>query len=238
MAPFEGLLDPADWEQLGICSYQVMRQFRSKRNQVCLVRAHKVDGTECELVVKRAGEQTADLSREAGLQALLHQRGLAVPQLLLAKPRYLVMQYIAGETLVDYLEGAEQRLPLSPHILQGAVRPLAQQLAAWLRRFYRITADSFGHATIMGDVNLRNFLLCDGRVYGVDFEDARPGDIAEDAGRILAFALTYDPAFTPWKRAVVEELSLAFREMLQLPAEPLQRAMEAELKAIRRRRRR
>lgn len=236
MAPFEDLLDPADWEQLEVCRYQVVRQFRSKRNQVCLVRVSRTDGTAGELVVKRAGEQVVDLSREASLQALLHQRGLAVPRVLLAKPRCLVMQYITGETLVDYLEQVEREYPLCPETLQSAVRPLAQQLAAWLQRFYRITADSFGRAMIRGDVNLRNFLVRDGKIFGVDFEDARPGDMAEDAGRILAFALTYDPAFTPWKRAIVEELSLAFREVLQLAAEPLQRAMEAELQAIRERR--
>jgi len=51
----------------------------------------------------------------------------------------------------------------------------------------------------MKDAVLSNFILSDDKIFGVDLEDAGPGDPLDDVGQLCASILGSEPFFTPVK---------------------------------------
>jgi len=81
--------------------------------------------------------------------------------------------------------------------------------------------------TIRGDVNCRNFLLADdGILYGVDFETLPEGKRETDVGVLCAYILTYDPARSPLKKQMAEELIALAAKKLSLN----EKALRGELR--------
>jgi thiamine kinase-like enzyme len=74
---------------------------------------------------------------------------------------------------------------------------LVTLLSDWFIDFHNFfkTSDQF---TIRGDPTLRNFVFTD-RIWGVDFEEARPGKAVEDIAGMCASILSTDPMFTKEK---------------------------------------
>ena len=88
-----------------------------------------------------------------------------------------------------------------------------------------------GHPVIMGDVNLRNFVVGD-RITGMDFEDVRTGQKREDLGTIAAFILMYAPEQTPWKQELVDIWLDMAGAAFSLPRNELADEMARELQAM------
>jgi len=205
----------------------VLGDLPSKKNNVCRVQW----GSEV-LVIKRFATPEA-----AAVEQTLRQRaaaaGLAVP----AAAPVLATVYQDAPTLLDLLEVAEERLARHATTVAAAAASLSvawQALFRWLVAFHEAT----GH--IVGDVNARNFLY-DAQaatLYGLDFEDARPGAPEEDVGRALAFLLNYDPVESPLKRAVCDDLRarLAAGEIEGLQYARIEAFCRDEQAAIQRRR--
>jgi tRNA A-37 threonylcarbamoyl transferase component Bud32 len=147
-------------------------RFASKKNCVTLK-----DG----IIIKEHSDKEA-LLREAAALERLRSAGLAVPALLGQDATSLRLEYIQGPTYVE--------------LVDEMTAQQAQALADWLGAYQSITG------LLRGDCNLRNFLWCNGKCVGVDFEDKPTrGDREVDMGKILAFAVTYEPALTEAKRA-------------------------------------
>lgn len=157
-------------------------RFESKKNRVML---------EAGVVLKHHDDGET-LLREAHALEQLHQAGLAVPALLGIKKNTLKLEYIEGPTYVD--------------LVDTMTLEQAEGLAAWLAEYHRLSG------MLRGDCNLRNFLWSQGQCVGVDFEDeGTVGEPESDMGKILAFAVTYSPPFTPNKAACGRLLLQAFR---------------------------
>lgn len=156
-------------------------RFASKRNEVTL---------EAGEVVKRY-KDLEGLRREAWALEYLSNLGLAVPALLAVDEDSLRMEYIPGETY--------EALTESMTVEKAAA------LARWLADYQRMTG------LLRGDVNLRNFLWTGQACVGVDFEDPPlAGQGETDMGKILAYAVTYGPAFTVEKEQCANLLLAAF----------------------------
>lgn len=102
----------------------------------------------------------------------------------------LVLSYIIGKNLCDLINDPAVPFEEKQHHLT--------QLADWLIAFhtYFKTNDSF---LIRGDATIRNFILGRDCLWGVDFEESRPGKPIEDVAGICASILTTDPMFTEEK---------------------------------------
>jgi len=101
----------------------------------------------------------------------------------------LVTSYIIGENLCDIINDQNTTI--------NEKQRLMILLAEWFNDFHNYfkTDDGF---RIRGDSNLRNFILTD-RIWGVDFEESRPGKVIEDIASMCASILTTDPMFTSEK---------------------------------------
>lgn len=131
------------------------------------------------------GHETAQLKR-------LHTHGLCVPRVLHHQPDIAFLEDFGDTTYVDVLDLFKE---------EAAFHAPMRALMDFLFAYYGIT-----HA-LRGDVNLRNFLYRDGACCGVDFEEPETnGPYESDMGRIIAFILTYAPAFNDRRVAAAHAL--------------------------------
>ena len=197
-----------------------MERFISKRNQVFL----REDG----LVVKRFS-RSGSAAVEAGLIRKYHRLGVSVPRVLDQSENEIVMEYIQGETIPDFLE----RMDTEPD--NALMDEAAQGLCQWFKRFYEAVSYT-ASGEIRGDVNGRNFIIAKDRVASVDFEERMFGAAEQDIGRLLAFVQTYDHIRMSIKNRFVYLLEHGFIEQLNLSEQEIRKQYQEELIAIRMRR--
>lgn len=179
----------------------------SKKNQVI-----RHAGDNRDIVVKKfsAAERFAV---EKAMGDILQDSGLLVPLRLAYdnEEMTIVYTYIDGVPIVDLLE----------IMAEGKVQMIFGQICAWLVKFYGLTLQKMGCQYILGDIHLRNFIYDQeaDRVYGLDFEECRPGRIETDAARLWTFILNYDPAFTERKRSLASFVKESLFRDLQLEEE-------------------
>jgi tRNA A-37 threonylcarbamoyl transferase component Bud32 len=161
--PFEGL--------------EVIRQFQSRKNTVYLV-----ERSGWRLVLKVYDNDR--WKNEAETLRSAHEAGIPVPDVVDVGDKALLMEFIPGRSVNDYLETT-------------AMEEKVLGVADWLAAFHRAFR-SGDEVRIKSDAIFKNFIVSD-RLYGIDFELSRMGRPEEDVGEALAYLLDTDPMFTEEK---------------------------------------
>lgn len=175
----------------------------SRRHQVFLARTKTAPGDR--YVVKEYGDDGESRAQEERIHDVLRTTSVAVPSLAERGDTWLAARHISGQTVLDLYTAME----LSHNDPDGpAVRSLWTRLVRWLAELSAAGQSQCGEFWHMSDVNLRNFVVeaPGGTLYGVDLEQCGPGGILEDIGMAAAFAATYDPPCTAWKRTAAAAL--------------------------------
>lgn len=222
------MFDKGYLTEKGIVAYRAECRFYSKKNEVSLYNFLDFRGDIEKYVVKRYIR--GNMAREKAVLEILSAGGGAVPKLQFAGEDYLVLQYLDGVTMLDWLEERDKEPPWPDSVIRCVT-----QWALWFRHCYQLLEKSCGQPMILGDVNWRNFILAD-KIYGLDFEECREGKKEEDIGKLCAFALTYDPAYTHFKERMVAAIRDIFSEKLGLSSRDISMEMQKELAAIKKRR--
>jgi tRNA A-37 threonylcarbamoyl transferase component Bud32 len=150
----------------------------SKKNKVFRI---ETDGGNVVLKVFRTGKAQWEFSV---LEKAL-SRGLMVPEPYILVENLMLLEFIEGRTVSELLDQS-----LDSEYIVG--------VAKWFAKFH----ESFrkGELTLIkSDSNLKNFLVSEYGVVGVDFELARIGNPIEDLGEACAYLLDTDPMFTAKK---------------------------------------
>ena len=134
----------------------------------------------------------------------------------------MVTEYIEGPLLLDVF----------------FCEPLLKMFGDDLERLYRALGQ-VDAGMVLGDMNLRNFILNRerNRIYRVDLESAGVGAVAEDLGKLCAFCLTYDPPFTQNKMEITRALLHHLVAKLEAPVGQVREEVLLELLRIEGRRR-
>jgi len=147
---------------------------------------------------------------EKEIVTLLQDTILAVPRCLdvNVQQQQITYEYIPAVPLVDLIETAEGE----------QAQAMIAQVCAWMIMFYQIIREKTDQRYILGDVHLRNFICHEttGQIYGVDFEECRPGRIETDVARLFTFILHYEPAFTARKIELADDLQKIFFNAMAL----------------------
>jgi hypothetical protein len=172
---------------------------------------------------------------EAEMLFQLRQSVLPVPAIYKVVGNGILMEFINGPTVLDYLEWQEKtHFQSKTPYLDPAVKAI-DLVIEWLVCFYETTAAISDRQMILGNINLRNFII-NWDVFGVDFEDCREGCREEDAGRLCAFTLTYSNPYTLWKKSLVKIMMERLLEELELNRGQLIDIFFNELEMINKRR--
>jgi tRNA A-37 threonylcarbamoyl transferase component Bud32 len=108
-------------------------------------------------------------------------QGLAVPHVLEARDGVILMEFISGEPFVDRINRT-----FEPHLID--------KLAEWYYKYHKV------HGKIKGDPRLRNFIIHDDKIFGVDFEESREDLWMVDIAGVCASLLDTNPIHDPRKR--------------------------------------
>ena len=210
--------------------YSVEKKIDSKKNDVYLLKTGK-SGEKGKYLIYKKYSQPDKMPREIEMLRLLKEKGVAVPQIYYTGDSYILMEYLEGPLFLDFFCWQENICGPVASSLKGPTYQTIYSLCCWFKDFYAATREAAGRQLIMGDVNFRNFIIRE-KIYGIDMEECREGKIEEDIGSLCAFALTYSPSFTPWKKVMAGELFRVISNELDLDKELLKEEIQKELMAI------
>lgn len=118
------------------------------------------------------------------------------PKVVESGEDFIVLQYLGERTLLKILNECEKKGDM-----QGFLGYM-QKLAGVFRRLNEYQNYEF----VYRDVNFRNFLVKDGKLFCIDLADLSTGELCQPLGETIAFLLSYDEAFTPFKFDCANEL--------------------------------
>ena len=195
----------------------------SKRNEV-----FRIVEEGKSYILKRFTDQK-DMKREIEILELLNNKGIKVPLILGMKENALFLEDLGTNTLLEWYETQEKKKLLS-------YGEMLRKLLEWIKQFYSVTSEYYEEQMILTDINFRNFILKDEEIYGIDFEQVQPGRIEVDAGKIVAFALTYEPVMTKWKWCFCNEFIEIFSTEFNMNKDFILKERDFELKEMEKRR--
>lgn len=153
---------------------KIIKKLECSKNKVFLAKTD--DGTRV-IFKKYAKEGGAGI--EADILSKLSVTGYA-PKVLEHGEDYNINEYVEGVNFMDkYLD-----YTMSDNA-DGLCR-LANELSVFLQIFYTMT-----DGCILKEVNLKNFIIKDGRCYGIDYDNVGQGMQYTDVAGIVASAAYY-----------------------------------------------
>ena len=156
-------------------------RLKSKKNTVISLKITST-GTKLHTVVAKMFI-AARFTNELSILKSSWAQGLTVPKVLEARDDVILMEFIPGELFVDRINRTFDPL-------------LIDKLAEWYNKFHQV------HGKIKGDPRLRNFIIQDDQIFGVDFEESR-GDLWKvDIAGVCASLLDTNPINDPRKRTL------------------------------------
>lgn len=194
----------------------------SKRNTVFRVMTD--EGTH----ISKEFVNDEDFNKEVEVINILKSAGVKAPTVIKAENKILLLQDLGTLTFLDWYEEQEKNNKSEDSIVY--------KLCFWLKNFYKAVYEYYNEQKILTDVNFKNFIIKDNEIYGIDFEQVSKGEISEDAGRLLAYALTYDPVMTGWKINFRNRFIDIMSKELNISKDKIISAEKQELAAIEKRR--
>ncbi len=126
--------------------------------------------------VEKTFRSVISFEREKAVYDVMAGTGL-VPDVLGYAEKTIITQRLPGKTLGEiYGNSTEEEFFAA-----------AEMCAKWFCNFQKIYISRTGQRLVLGDANPRNFVLHNGRLWGIDFETACPGDIVTAMGDLLAW---------------------------------------------------
>jgi tRNA A-37 threonylcarbamoyl transferase component Bud32 len=157
-----------------------IQRFRSKKNIVVHLLLHSGNQDKSRNLVAKLFV-TGYFENELDILSKCHREGLPVPWVLKAENGVILMDYIPGETLTEYVNRTFDST-------------IIDILAKWYHKFHGITG------LVKEDPRLRNFIWNEDILFGLDFEEAHVGHWVIDIGGVSASLLDTDPIFDKRKQ--------------------------------------
>lgn len=171
---------------------QVIQKYRSKKNE-----AYEIVGDGQEYILKIFSKQRKKyLLSEISVLSCAEQH--LVPSMIEydEKNSLVLLEKIFGKNLCDVLN--------DPSLEYKKKENIVTLLANWFATFHKEFLMNGNETVIRGDAILRNFIVSDKKIIGVDFEEARKTNPWEDIGEICTSILDTDPMFTKEKINLVK----------------------------------
>lgn len=148
---------------------KTIKKFYSKRNDVTLIEREGV------LIVKKQFATKRSYNKE--LRELIVLQGKAVPNIVEYGDKIIYIEYIDGELLLDKFLLADNK----------ELKRIAELFANFIKSYCAIR-----RGKALGDVNFRNYIIKNDKIYGVDFENVTCGNELNTLSKSIAFAMLYD----------------------------------------------
>ncbi len=178
-------------------------EFKSRKNRV-----FRATDQGMTVVVKEFSDSEV-ASKEFSVLMRCSAGSLPVPRPLSTHTRAIVMESLSGETVAEALDSVWLGTgPISADE-RAKLLDIVDGLGEWLARYHAL----FEFRMTRGDAIMKNFLVSDGRIVGIDFEEASEEDVIRDLGEMCSSILSMHPMFTGDKLALCRRLSERYFEL-------------------------
>ena len=164
----------------------------SRRNEVYKITGTTTSKSAPSLLIAKFFKQPG-IAHETSILQEAHQHNLYVPTIIGSTADVLALEYIDAPNLCDLIT-------LNPDLIFG------RMLASWLAKFHTTFSREDNQVLIKGDARIRNFLVQQDHLVGVDFEESQAGFYHEDLAVACASILDTTPLFTKMKMKLCKEL--------------------------------
>lgn len=165
----------------------------SKRNRVLRI---KDNGKS---YIRKIFSNESSFHTELEVLEKLQEKSYRIPRILETGNNEITFNDLGDVTLLDWLEDAEKN-----GITQ--YEDIINDLLALLNELYTLFRQVFNDDLILSDMNFRNFIIFEGKLHRVDFEQVSRGSKSSDLGKLLAFLMNYYPENSNWKKAFRDSL--------------------------------
>ncbi len=201
-------------------------QFFSRRNQVILhnenhqYTVEKIFEDNDSYIVER----DFYLSTQLGIQP-------KIPKLLAYddQKKILMLEHIKGELLTDVLGYCEENNDTEQACIW------LNMAISWLLSFHDLP-QVLEKKWVIHDINLRNFIISENKIYGFDFEQLREGSKERDLVRLIAMYLHEDPIGSEFKKRILQTLKGDLMNRLDLDEKMYDEILKDEIEILQSRR--
>ncbi|MBS3801441.1 MAG: phosphotransferase [Candidatus Thermoplasmatota archaeon] len=181
----------------------VVKIFKSKKHTVALIKKE-----EKFFVLKwyEPGFQNSFFQESKILHEI--KRQVLIPKLIESnrEHQFLLLEYIPGKNVCDQINNQNIETKEKTRIIQ--------QVAHWFYQFHSYYQQK-SISLIHGDAHLRNFIITTNQtVYGLDFEESKPGKVSEDVANLCASILTTNPSFTKEKKQLQHQFIETYEQII------------------------
>ena len=168
----------------------IMKELPSFRNQVFLIKYnHKYS------IIKKYRNEI-NMTTELLVLTYLKNQNISVPRIKNVTYSTIILEYLDGETINSLVE----KLVISDWI---------DALALWFSSLHNLKTND--KSLLKKDVNLKNFIYHQNKVYGLDFEEIAYGCYLEDLALVVYYILTNKPELTLEKKLMVKRFLIAYQ---------------------------
>lgn len=199
------------------------KRLYSKRNKV--YRIYEGDNT----YISKNYININTLNKEYNVLKLLYDNNVRVPKIISRNNNTIIMEDLGNLTVLEWILREEKVNSYNYH-------KIIIDLYNFFQEFYKVTKFVLGEQYILKDVNLRNFVIRNNVIYGLDFELCEEGSIVSDIGSLVAYIITYSPIGSDWRYTFVNDLIHIFLLNFKLNKVKLIYQIEEELLCISQRR--
>lgn len=205
---------------------KIIKKFKSKKNDVYLMEMQNKRFIKKVFADKHlyAKERDFYLNVKPSSECML-------PKLL----RYndtcneLIIEYIAGKSVLNLVEEYEMQLDYD-HAFS-----VLEKLILWLEQFNKLDYVA-QNSLCFYDVNFRNFIVSNGNICGIDFEDVQQGIFQQDIVKVIAMYLCYKPEFSEFKAKICNRISRFLIDKGWFDKDCLNKYILKEIETIKKRR--
>lgn len=204
---------------------KILKRFYSKKNMVYLL-----EDSQTTAVYKLFSDGDNYL-KEKNYYQMFQYTNLPVPKMLTYKDanNSILLEYLQDETALDLMEQYEKNLNFS------SASQLLTDIFLWLKTFHGLD-DIKSKKLSFYDLNLRNFILRNSKVYGVDFESIQEGDLLSDTAKLIGMYLNYDEKYSIFKNKTVYHFKNYIAKDRYFEIEALEKSIANEILVINNRR--
>jgi tRNA A-37 threonylcarbamoyl transferase component Bud32 len=175
----------------------------SRRNEVYKITGSTSSNSSPSSLVAKFYKQPG-IAHETSILQEAHQHNLYVPTIIGSTAAVLALEYIDAPNLCDLIT-------INPDLL------FARLLATWLVKFHTTFTRENNQVLIKGDARIRNFLVQQDHLVGVDFEESHANSYHEDLAVACASILDTTPLFTHTKLTLCREIIDTYGMIRQIP---------------------
>ena len=191
----------------------------NQQNRVYYAEIENEERTSCAYKVFSS---KAAKEREAMLLKTLRKHALRVPKVLDEDEQGILREWIDGMTVEEILVRMEETQ--AEEYDAHANESLIYRLINWFYDFHTIASCMEHQDLVMYDVDPSNFVLRRGQIYGLDFEDCRPGVVETDFGRFIIFLLRSGDL--QWRLSFAKQMLKSVEGEFRYNSELVRQAME------------